>query len=662
MIRSAVAAARVFPWEWDVATDRLVWAVSPADLLGLPREDGSGYPDFRELVHPDDKPAYLAAGRHTLLTGEPYRCEFRITRSDGPVRWVAARGEAIRGPDGKVARIIGASLDITEQKRLTDEIERHREHLEVLVAERTTELTAARSQAEHMAQVKSEFLANMSHELRTPLNGVLGMARIGARDSVGRASHEVFARIQESGTHLLGVINDILDFSKLDAGKMVVEQRPFALIAAIDNAVSFVAGAAEQKGLHFETTVAPDLPVWVAGDGQRLQQVLVNLLSNAIKFTPRGEVCLRVARDGELIYFKVIDTGVGMSAEQVARLFQPFEQGDSSTTRRYGGTGLGLAISQNLARLMGGGIDVDCTLGAGCSFTLHLPLPVVEPDLAPPAGRIAGELRLAGLRLLAAEDVEVNRLILEDLLSHEGARVVFAEDGQQVLDRLRDEGIAAFDAVLMDVQMPVMNGFEATRRVREMAPALPVIGLTAHALAEEREKCLVAGMVEHVSKPIDPDELVAVILRYAVVHHRPPVGEGMETAAVEVPETPRFIVTNLPRLVDWQALIEQYGGREDFVNKLATMAVNGQRDVPAKLRTAAEQGDWDGLVFVAHSLKAIGGNLKAHGVSELAARTERAAREKESQATALAAELASRVEAMLAELAERLSRAQPPAP
>jgi PAS domain S-box-containing protein len=657
MIRSSVAAARVFPWEWDVATDRLVWGVSPEALLGLPRVAGSGYPDFRELVHPDDKEVYLAAGRHTLATGEPYQCEFRITATDGPVRWVAARGEAIRGPDGKVVRMIGASLDISEQKRLTEEIEHHREHLEVLVAERTSELTAARAEAERMARVKSEFLANMSHELRTPLNGVLGMARIGARDSVGRASHDVFVRIMDSGRHLLGVINDILDFSKIDAGKLVVEQRPFALAAAIDNAVGFVIGTAEQKGLHFELTVAADLPAWVTGDSQRLQQVLVNLLSNAIKFTPRGEVRLRVARDGHFTYFRVIDTGVGMSAEQVARLFQPFEQGDSSTTRRYGGTGLGLAISQNLARLMGGEIDVDCTPGAGCSFTLHLPLPVAASDLAPAASRIEGDRRLEGLRLLAAEDVEVNRLILEDLLSHEGARVVFAEDGQQVIDRLREEGVAAFDAVLMDVQMPVMNGFESTRRVREMAPALPVIGLTAHALAEERERCLAAGMVEHVSKPIDPDELVAVILRFVGPGDRFPPGPTLKAS-----ELRHFAGPNPAGLVDWPALMAQYGGREDFVTKLATMAVTGQRDVPAKLRNAVTQGDLDALAFVAHSLKAIGGNLKAHGVKELAARTESAAKAREPQAAALAAELADLFDALLAELSQRLSDTGPTAP
>jgi PAS domain S-box-containing protein len=416
MIRSSVAAAACFPWEWDVATDRLVWGfppkhcwashVLPAQISGLSRTGASG----RQGRLPSRRPPHTG-DRRTLSMRIPNN---RHGRS-GALGRGTRRGHTRAGREGR--RMIGASLDITEQKRLTEEIEHHREHLEVLVAERTSELTAARAEAEHMARVKSEFLANMSHELRTPLNGVLGMARIGARDSVGRASHDVFVRIMDSGRHLLGVINDILDFSKIDAGKLVVEQRPFALAAAIDNAVGFVIGTAEQKGLHFEIERGGRFarmggrrfPAAATGSGE-------SALQCRSSSRPGARCACACARDGDLTYFKVIDTGVGMSAEQVARLFQPFEQGDSSTTRRYGGTGLGLAISQNLARLMGGEIDVDCTPGAGCSFTLHLPLPVAAPDLAPAASRVEGDRRLEGLRLLAAEDVEVNRLILEDLL------------------------------------------------------------------------------------------------------------------------------------------------------------------------------------------------------------------------------------------------------
>ena len=383
------------------------------------------------------------------------------------------------------------------------------------MTERTAELVAARSEAERLARTKSEFLANMSHEIRTPLNAVLGLARIGARDSALHATQETFVRILDAGEHLLGVINDILDISRIDAGKLTVEALPFQLPAVVGNASSFVVGAAKQKGLVCKVEQAHDLPEWVAGDAQRLQQILVNLLSNAVKFTERGEVWLSVTRQRDDTCFEVVDSGIGMTGEQVDRIFAPFEQADSSTTRRYGGTGLGLAISRNLAHLMGGEITVTSTPGAGSRFTLHLRLPATEPPLSEPAGEGAPTgRRLAGLRMLAAEDVEINRLILEDLLVHEGADVVFAEHGRLAIERLKEAGVAAFDVVLMDVQMPVMDGFEATRRVLELAPGLPVIGLTAHALAEERQRCLAAGMVEHVSKPIDADELVDAILRH----------------------------------------------------------------------------------------------------------------------------------------------------
>jgi PAS domain S-box-containing protein len=392
----------------------------------------------------------------------------------------------------------------------------HQANLERTVSTRTAELVGARNEAERLARVKSEFLANMSHEIRTPLNAVLGFAQIGQRESKGRnKSQERFHRILDAGQLLLGVINDILDFSKIEAGKLSVESRPFQLAPVIANVASFVAEAAKQKGLAYAVDAAADLPEWVLGDTQRLQQILVNLLSNAVKFSRQGEVRLRVAREGDDLYFKVIDTGIGMSQEQIARLFNPFEQADSSTTRKYGGTGLGLAISQSLAQRMGGEISVESAPGAGSAFTLRLPLPAVAPGIeAYPGKTPATGPRLAQLRVLAAEDVEVNQMILEDMLVHEGAQVVFADNGQQALEHLEEAGVTAFDVVLMDVQMPVMDGHEATRRIRKMAPELPVIGLTAHALAEERRKCLAVGMVDCATKPIDIDTLVNVIRKH----------------------------------------------------------------------------------------------------------------------------------------------------
>lgn len=612
-----------------------------AELLGQPIE--SLLPAHVSAHHAHDREDYAS---DPVQHGMGWAMDIAARRKDGsefPIEISLAPMHI-----GEEMQTIATLVDVTQKRALEAELISHRDHLEELVINRTIELEVARNEAEHLAKVKSEFLANMSHEIRTPLNAVLGMARIGARDSVGRASHTTFTRIQDAGAHLLELINDVLDFSKLEAGKLSIERHPFALAAVVDNAVSFVTGAAQLKGLHFEISSGLNLPTWVNGDALRLQQVLNNLLSNAVKFTKRGEVRLRVARDGDDIFFKAIDSGIGLTPEQITRLFQPFEQADSSTTREYGGSGLGLSISQNLARMMGGEITVDSALGAGSSFTLRLPLPATAPALPKHDSQAtAAKLRLAGLQLLAAEDVEVNRLILEDLLVHEGARVVFAADGQQAIERLEQAGANAFDAVLMDVQMPVMDGFEATRRILKIAPALPIIGLTAHALSEERERCLATGMVEHVTKPIDAEVLVAAILRHAGKHTSRTALSPAALTGVAAGESNAGASNNT---IDWQGLLTHYNGRQAFVNKLATTALNSHRDTPTQLRATAELRDLESLAFTAHALKGLGGNLMARSLQALAKETEIAARAGHHAAPALANELADALDTLLAAL------------
>ena len=467
------------------------------------------------LVAPEHRAAFAALTRR-VLDGASGEMEFEIIGLSGTRRWMETRAVPLRDDESGTVSMLAVSRDISERKAMQAELLRHRDHLQEMVTERTVELVAARADAERLGQAKSEFLAHMSHEIRTPLNAVLGLTQIGKVESAGSASEATFERIGQAGRHLLAVINDILDFSRLDAGRLDVEQRAFSLTTALATASDIVAGAAQGKGLELAVSRAAELPTWVTGDARRTQQILINLLSNAVKFTPHGKVSMQVSpRGGDEIEFKVVDTGIGMSADEVNRLFEPFEQADSSTTRSFGGSGLGLAISRGLARLMGGDIDVQSVPAVGSTFTLRLPLPTAAPAAATaaPATLPAARTRLAGVRVLAAEDVEVNRMVLEAMLTQEGAEVRFAENGQVALDCLARDGADAFDVVLMDVQMPVMDGYVATREMRKFAPALPVIGLTAHALIEEREKSLAAGMVEHVTKPIDLDALVIAILR-----------------------------------------------------------------------------------------------------------------------------------------------------
>ncbi|MEN8207478.1 MAG: ATP-binding protein [Pseudomonadota bacterium] len=376
------------------------------------------------------------------------------------------------------------------------------------------QLQIALHKAEAANRAKSQFLANMSHEIRTPLNAVLGLAQVGRRSSQDPDAKSRFSHILASGQHLLGIINEILDLSKMDAGKLRVDSIPFELIANVNDALDFVQESAKAKDLNLTVEYDPELPDWVMGDPMRLRQILLNLLGNAIKFTGQGEVRLAVHTENGQVRFMVIDTGIGMDNEDISRLFKAFEQADGTTTRRFGGTGLGLTISNELAKLMGGTITVESTPDQGSTFTLCLPLTKTRPSEhyaereAQPVGA-----RLAGMSVLAVEDDELNRMVLREMLEYEGATVVLTENGQQALDCLEKADSIVFDIVIMDVQMPEMDGYEATRCIHSIAPSLPVVGLTAHAMVEERERCSEAGMVTHLTKPVDANHLVTVLLQ-----------------------------------------------------------------------------------------------------------------------------------------------------
>jgi CheY-like chemotaxis protein/anti-sigma regulatory factor (Ser/Thr protein kinase) len=327
----------------------------------------------------------------------------------------------------------------------------------------------------------------------------------------------VLRKIISSGKLLQGIIDDILDFSKIEAGKLTIENQPLDLNEVLEHVIDLVREQAESKGLLISLERAADLPAMCMGDSLRLRQILMNLLSNAVKFTAQGQVILRASRLGCQLRFSVEDSGIGMDEEQLSRLFRPFEQADGSITRKYGGTGLGLVISKRLADMMQGEIIVESSLGQGSCFEVLLPLVDV------PVQRVAvnqlqmtdvSGLRLSGITLLVAEDNEINQLILEENLTCEGARLVLVSDGQQAVEVIAAAAPDEFDLVLMDVMMPVLDGYQATQQITTLRPGLPVIGQTAHVLGEEREACFSAGMIDHIAKPIDPEELVLLILKH----------------------------------------------------------------------------------------------------------------------------------------------------
>ncbi|TXT32598.1 MAG: hypothetical protein FD131_171 [Rhodocyclaceae bacterium] len=511
------------------------------DLYGVtPDEVRESTDKLRRMVHPDDYHSFIDALNAAAKNLLPWRYEYRLCMPDGQIKWLLIRAVPEPGANNDII-FCGFVADITDIKAMESdlrnaiaehtrkdaEIARYRDHLEQLVEERTADLELARADALRLAMAKSEFLAKMSHEIRTPLHGVLGMTHIALRatDEASKA-HDALVKIQHSGKLLLGIINDILDFSKMEAGMLKIEDVPVDLRVILDESVEMLQERAIGKGLDFHLALDDNLPAECRSDALRLRQILLNLLSNAVKFTSSGSVSLEADLDGDHLRFRITDTGIGISPEQQASIFNPFEQGDNSTTRRFGGSGLGLAITDHLVRLMGGTISVDSTPDIGSCFTVRLPYRAVL--VATEANAKAAQVNadaprlLAGLRILVAEDVDINRFIMSEILAEVGAEASFAEDGQQAVDAVRKNGAQAYDVVLMDIQMPVMNGLDATRAICQQAPDLPIIGQTAHALAEERAACLAAGMVDHITKPIDPDTLFAMILKHV---RRPPAIE-----------------------------------------------------------------------------------------------------------------------------------------
>ena len=486
-----------------------------------------------------------------------------------------------------------------------------------------------RTEAERLARIKSEFLANMSHEIRTPLNGVLGMARIGLRDSFGRGkAQETFERILQSGNLLLGIVNDILDFSKIEAGKMSLETVPLNLEKTLAHVKNLFVDRANAKGIELAVRLADEASACL-GDPLRIEQILINLVSNAVKFTDRGKVTLDVTRAGSALQFVVTDTGIGMGESEVARLFTPFEQGDGSTTRKYGGTGLGLAITSRLVDLMGGSIEVESVPGQGSTFRVSLPLiegrEAQSLALTDECGPMAasGVSRLAGIRVLVAEDVELNRVVLEEYLCGEGAAVELVVDGRQAVEAVASDGGTSFDVVLMDIQMPIMDGIEATRRIKEIAPTLPIIGQTAHAMTEDRERCRSCGMVDHVAKPIELEDLVSVMLRHV---RGAGVGKGIGSASGQ--EMGRAVPPGSPaagHADEWLACLSGLGSSQAFAERITRAFVAGNAGTTAELRRMIDERDFEALRFSAHKLKGAIGNLKLPELFEKLGAIEEAA-------------------------------------
>ena len=485
--------------------------------------------------------SFFAALWQTVGEGRVWRGEICNRNRRGELYWLSATVVPMLGEHGQAEEYISICTDISERVRAERALEELNQDLENQIRRRTEALEEATQLASAASRAKSDFLSNISHEMRTPMNSILGISYLALRAEPSPKVRDYLRSIHDSGKYLLALISDILDFSKIESGKFEVEQVDFLMPPLLNEAVALLNEAAREKGLDLQVQFDERLNVPLRGDPLRIRQILVNYLTNAVKFSSQGQIRL-VARAERLeaaavqVMFEVIDEGIGITAEQVRQLFQPFHQADASTTRRFGGTGLGLAICRELAHLMGGQVGVQSEAGVGSSFWFTLRLPYGEPldqtanesgnerrralsALSSPAPKFEGEPttvapRLQGVRVLVVDDNLVNQTVARELLIAEGARVTLADDGQQALARL-DE--APQDCVLMDVQMPVMDGLEATRRLRTepRLQHLPVIAMTANASKQDRATCLAAGMNEFLSKPVEPERLIATVSRWA---------------------------------------------------------------------------------------------------------------------------------------------------
>lgn len=585
--------------------------------------ENTGY-SVDEVFH--KKPNILKSGHHsvdfynvlwkTIKKGNIWQGEIANKKRNGDIFWESTKIFSIKDDQNKIKHFVTVKEDITEKKRIEVAVEERVALLDMnrrAMLNMMEDLSEAKKGAEAATQAKSAFLANMSHEIRTPMNSVLGFLSLVLDDpELGTEHHKNLMTAYSSARDLLGLINNILDISKLESGKIELEKVPFFLPKLMHETLQTLNIIAKEKGLRLDLKIEPAIPLNVIGDSARLKQILINLIGNAIKFTEKGsvQVLLKPWSDKNFIHFSINDTGIGINDTRLKKIFEPFTQADSSTSRRFGGTGLGTTISRQLVELMDGEIWVDSELNKGSSFQFTIQLIETEKD-SPDIDNFAWTTKsqpdwtFRRFRILMVEDIETNRTLGKIRLENQGHTLLFAHNGLEALEIYQQEEI---DLILMDIQMPEMDGIEATRRIRELEVIsekyVPIIALTASIMKEDIDLCKEAGMDDVAGKPIDFNQL------YLIMEKTVPEGVGQLATPEDIEIEPFTVEAKIPPLVgiNVEKGLAVWKESKVYIKNLMDFADNYQSKA-ADISGFIDVGDIDSAIKTAHALKGVAGSL-----------------------------------------------------